>query len=769
MAPVVPRRRRSTASPPQRAALAAVCVFVAITLLVADTAATGIGWIDALQRMAVGVLFVLAGSRARRWSLIWASGVAAVASLGWSMLIAVLALALSLFLVGRNRRDRVFGGVVGGLVAIALFNLRLEWFLGERTIVAFAAAVPLLVSGYRNTSRRYRRGWLVAGAAVVIVAAASVVGVAVVGWSSRTDLQAGVDATRAAIDLTTAGNGADGANKFDDASAAFGRVAADTSAWWLAPARAVPVLSQNLGAVHDAAAAGGRLTRVAANTSSDVDYDKIRRPDGGIDLAVLSSFGGVVDRAATTLTEADDTVADLSSPWLIGPLDDRLGEFGDKVRSLRDETELAAMAIERAPAILGAGTIRRYLVLLGNPAEARDLGGHLGNWAELTVSDGKLTLVGVGQPLELSQPADAGIPDEASFPPSLLAMKPLPYPQNWGAFPELSTVTRLSSMLFRQKTGRSVDGVMYADPYTFAALLQLTGPVPVPGLAVQLGADGAAEFLTRTQFSAFSQESVGNAALNELISAVFDKVTKVQLPGPRRLADLFSPLVRQGRFRFDTTHPEDASLLRRLGLMGEIPDTDAVDLVGVINRNANPNKIDAYLRRTNKVVIRWDPDTGDVTERVTVTLRNDAPTEGLSQTVIGNGAGLPVGTNLTDVAMITPFDLDEVRVDGVDAGSNPVWDGRWWHHSTRVAIASGATSTIEFDLSGSVEPGNVYQLFVKGQPLVNEGATELVVQSTTGRIVSGPGIRVQELGDGSVAFVSLRDDTDTLAAFEVSR
>lgn len=763
------RRRRRTATPVQRLAVTVVASLTGLAVLFADAHPTGVGAVDAVQRVAVAVLLVLAASRARRWALVWASAVAAAASLGWGLLLGLIALGLSVFLIGNNRRDRVYGAVIGGLVAIALFHLQLDWFLGERTLVALIAAVPMLASGFRNSTRKYRRGWLIAGAVVAVVVVASAVAVAVVGWGARTDLLAAVDHTNAAVDAAKNGQIQQATHDFDEAAARFNTVAAETDVWWLEPARAVPVVGQNLAAVRDAATAGGQLTRSAANTTETVDYDRIRRPEGGIDLAVLDSFGGVVSDAAGTLAEADATVANLRSPWLVGLLAHRIDEFGDRVQELRGEADVAKLAIAKAPAILGAGTPRRYLVLLGNPAEARDLGGHLGNWAELTATDGKLDLVDVGQPPELAQPATAGIPDESSFPASLLAMRPLLFPQNWGSSPDLPTVTRLAASLFQQKTGRAVDGVLYADPYAFAAIVSLTGPVHVPGLPLMLGADGAAEFLTKTQFQVFPVESEGNQALNQLISEVFDKATKTKLPGPRQLGELFSPLVRQGRFRFDTLHPEDAPLLVRTGLQGAIPDAgDDGDLVGVIQRNANPNKIDAYLRRANKVTVRWEPDTGEVTERVEVTLTNDAPT-GLPKVAIGNDAGQPVGTNLTDVAVISTLDLDEVTVDGKAADSHPVWDGRWWRYTTRVAVPQGGTVVVGYSLSGLIDAGDVYRLFVKGQPLVNEGSTSLVLQATSGSIRPGPGLEVRPEGKGSVARVEIRDDVDTLVALGVER
>lgn len=76
---------------------------------------------------------------------------------------------------------------------------------------------------------------------------------------------------------------------------------------------------------------------------------------------------------------------------------------------------------------------------------------------------------------------------------------------------------------------------------------------------------------------------------------------------------------------------------------------------------------------------------------------------------------------------------------------------------------------VGYTLSGLIDPSDVYRLFVKGQPLVNQGSTQLTVQSTNGSIRPGAGFDVQPVGNGSVASVKLRDDTDTLVALEVER
>jgi hypothetical protein len=181
------------------------------------------------------------------------------------------------------------------------------------------------------------------------------------------------------------------------------------------------------------------------------------------------------------------------------------------------------------------------------------------------------------------------------------------------------------------------------------------------------------------------------------------------------------------------------------------------DVLGVMNRNANPSKIDTYLHRSTSVDVRWNPKSGRVTETVSVTLRNGAPASGLPPVVIGNGAGLPSGTNLTDLAVLTTYQLDNVQIDGQAAVSHPLYDGSYWRQTVRVQLAAGQSSVVRYRLSGSVTPSSVYRLFVVGQPLVNAGRITMHLDLASGSVVPGHGMTAK----GAEATVPLSDGSDT--------
>jgi Protein of unknown function (DUF4012) len=69
-----------------------------------------------------------------------------------------------------------------------------------------------------------------------------------------------------------------------------------------------------------------------------------------------------------------------------------LGKVDRELTSASREADDAVAAARLAPAILGGGGTRRYLLTVQNGAESRATGGFIGNWGILTGEGGKVHL-----------------------------------------------------------------------------------------------------------------------------------------------------------------------------------------------------------------------------------------------------------------------------------------------------------------------------------------------------------------------------------------
>ncbi len=751
-------RRRSELTTGRLIGVAAIALVAAVVaVLTTDAAPTDLAAFDALYVAGVVVATVAAASRARRWSLLIAAALVSVGLEGAPLLIGVGALVVALVLAWRNRRNRVAGALVGGLVAVAA--MQLTWPAspsGATAVLAAAAIVPLWISGYRVASSRARRRIVLAALAVLAVLAVGVASGAAVALTQRGRILDAADQTTDSVRALGSGESDEGAAGFEHSADEFRSVVRVTDSWWAAPARMTPVVAQNLEAVRTVAATGARLTDAAGALGAEVDYDQLRLPDGRIDLERLAAFAGPITAASDAVVAADDQIAALDAPWIAAPVRTELDDLSSQLGEVRRSTALAAAAVEDLPALLGSDGPRRYLLLLGNPAEARDLGGHLGNWAELVATDGRLEVVRVGAPYELFGPTTELRPTlSVEVPPALSAMGPTRFPQNWGASPDLATVADVAAELYPQAPGGApLDGVIYADPFALAALLSVTGPVTTSD-GTSLSDTDAVEFLTRGQFVG-DLDGRADATVTEIVELALDRLTGQQTPAPRTLAERFGPVVAQGRLQFHSLHPEDRDVLVLSGLDRPVGAPDGADLLAVVNRNANPSKIDAHLRRSVDYDVDWDPESGEVRSRVVVTMTNDLPPGDLGTEVTIPPTGAAPATNRTQLSIITPFRATGALIGDAEAAIGSVSEtDDLRRHTVTVDLPAGEQRTVTVDLIGAVTPGDRYRLRWIAQPLVHPTDARLLVSSRGAALAGGARDGMVRLGTDRITDVTV--------------
>jgi hypothetical protein len=139
-----------------------------------------------------------------------------------------------------------------------------------------------------------------------------------------------------------------------------------------------------------------------------------------------------------------------------------------------------------------------------------------------------------------------------------------------------------------------------------------------------------------------------------------------------------------------------------------------------------------------------------VASKVTVTLRNGAPAQGLPKEVIGSytASGLPPGTNETWLTLYSPLGLRAATVNGQSQTVKDVAELGVHAYSEYVEIPPEGSVTLTFDLAGVTSPGPAYKLSLYNQPTVLPDADTVTVQPTPGWTVTGPATRPDDLTDG---------------------
>lgn len=691
---------------------------------------TGLQLIDWLYVGGAGATLAMAGARSRRVGWL-GSGIIALwlAPSTAGRVAAIAALALALYAVRTGRR-RYLGAVIGAAVAFVLGDLGNGPFVGATTLFALLAAAPILLSGARLMPDHWRRP---VGLAISTSAAAAALATGVFALSGLLaigDVGEGVDAATIGFDLVSDGEQDAAATAFSGASSSFDDARTKVSGFWTLPARLVPLVGQHVRAVQVVAGEGVALTDTAADTARSVDPDEVRLVDGRLDLGLLDDLQPVMDRAERAIERARDRVDGARSDWLISPLERRMSELIVDLDDAYPSARTATLAVHELPAMLGADGPVRWLVALTTPAEARGLGGLLGNWVVVEASDGAVEIVQSGRNEDINTLLRSRGVELAG---------PAQYLDRWGSFtpeeffqdvtlsPDLPMVAEVTADLFEKATDTPIDGVVFLDPYALAAVVQLGGSIETDDLDLDAGA--VVSFLLTQQYVEYVDDEIGRVvALNDLVEGAFASFTTGSLPGPRAVVDVLGPIVDQDRLGlWWSAGGKPADLITAAGLDGAWPDAADGDLLAVVHQNAGQNKLDTYLRR--QVSYDLEVVDGQAEATITVTLHNELTDLTLPAAIIAsNDQDYPLGTNVARVGVHTVLGLQEATLDGEALGMTR--QTAFGHEAVTavVEIPPGATRVLELRVRGPLDIArSEYGLTLPAQPLVNVDTIEVSV------------------------------------------
>lgn len=713
-------RRRNLVRDIDAVIVAIVAVAAGCVAATAGNEPTGRAGPDALLTAATVAAVVWASATAPWWMVVLVGGLGLTLTTDDPVL-AVLSAGAVLAGIAIGYRRANLPWLRAGAVALAaqvFVRLDLDGFHGLSALIAGAAFTALLVIGVQRRSRRVRhRAHLVAGGVAVFGLAAGL-GLAAAVTQARSALQDGDRLARQGLDLLEDGDVEGATAAFELADAQLRKAAAQIGRPWTQAARLVPVVAQHRDALAALSDRGADLASAAARAAGGLDLDTLQLTGGRVDLDAVSALQTPVADVAAAVAALDREITEVDSPWLVAPAGDRLTRLQGTLQRNDDRLARVADALALVPALLGGDGPRRYFVAFTTPAEARGLGGFMGNFAELLIDDGQVGLTRFGSTGELN--------GGGADPNGRIVREPAWLGDRYGRYglgrgeaepadftvwsnvtmpPDLATVGTVIAQLYPQSGGVPIDGVIVVDPFGLAGVLELTGPVAVPGLDQPLDAGNVAPFLLRDQYQ------LADVAQRELLADVAEATTRQlltgQLPGAREVGDTFAPLLADGHVMMWSTRPAEAATLDELGIAGAFGAPGTGHGFAVVHHNAAPNKIDAYLQRS----VTYDATVGadgrlDAT--LTVDLANNAPASGLPDVVLANVTGEPLGTNRMIIALYTALPVDRAELDGQPVSIEVGEELGWRVALLNLSVPAGQTATVVLHLVGQVaDPGLV--------------------------------------------------------------
>jgi hypothetical protein len=714
--------------------ITAVAALAAV--LTSSAAPTGWSVADTVWVAVLAVAVTLAAVTAHRWTLIWATFVLLVVGAPTAWSVAALAAAV-LMVVGFVRPPSWWvWPAIGGLLALTALHLPELNVWGASAAVAGVALVPVLVSGWWRSGRARRWVGLVVALVVLALLVISVV-VGLIGFAAGSDVRSGAASAQRGLGLLREGSPDAAAGAFDRAGTSFDGAAGTLDGPWLDAARVVPVVAQQVEAAQVATSAGQELSAAAADLARRTTETPNLVRDGRIDLDWIRSTAPVAASSVDSIEAAAASVDGVRSGWLVDPLASSLADLDAELASAGASGRTAADVLAAAPDLLGGSGSRRYLVLATNLAEARFLGGFAGAYVVVNVTDGELTVENSGKSTDLT-PFLAPLalePGDADYRSRYARFAAGRYFGNVSSAPDATEVADVAASVYTSLTGAALNGVVIIDPAGLAALLSLTGPVRVEGVPEPIRKDNVEAFLYTGQYQLFDERNGERSdALGDIAQAVVDAVSTRSLPAPKRISSALAPAVDAGHIQFVPLDPTERSLLDRTSVTGRQSARSGADVLSVRHSNMNANKVDAFLQQMIDYRATVSPATGQVDSEATITLRNDAPTEGLPNAVIG-GESRPPGNNRMLMSIWSALTLESVTVGGQPVSAETQLDGPLRVSTFVVDVPPGATVQIVARWSGAVRAGSDYQLDVFRQPAVRPDVTSVRIEGAAGATV----------------------------------
>ena len=744
----------------------AICSLLgALSAAVGFVAPVGQPLPDVLWSAGLGALVGWSVPRVPIWTVIVASIPISAMAATWGALLAVVLAAglaaVSAFyqgwnarLLGQTRAALLTATATAGLLFWAMLDL------GDRSLpfgsaLATATATTVLTFIALVTLEPSQRRAVFGGIATVLVVVVGVGAVAVF------QLQRATDSFGQAQALLASGVEHARTGDFDRAEenleAATGEVAeaADRIG---SPAVSifshVPVAGQNLAAAQRTLPPTIELlSQSQALLVQALDLDGVVSGNA-VDLEHLETLGESIDLVSASSRELGNTLRAPSGPWVLPELRVQLEQAAVQTDWLGT---IAGLEVpESLRSLLGGDEPRQYLVIFGNTAEARELGGFAGGTALLRIDRGEISIERADRPSVLND--SPGSPaDFTELPPQrFLEHRPWQFSQNYTALADFPTLARALRDLYPSMGGEEIDGVAYLDPRAFAALLSISGEVHLEDANLTVSSRTVAPLLTVGQYQRFPDRDDREAFLNELITTTFETLTDADAASPATALSDLRRVIQQDRLLFVPFDPDEFATIEALDLTGALADRGDDDYLGVLHLNGGPNKLDAYTTRDVSYEASIDATTGEVQALVTITLTNNAP-GGLSAYEASNSHGYRDATNRSVVVVHTPHEAIEWL-----GGDEPELTRSWnefglRRHERVVAVPAGESRTVSLRLIGKVASDG-YRLHLGHQPLVHDDMIEVSLRPRNGELRSDDP-RFVDQGDSLFAEFELTKDT----------
>lgn len=414
----------------------------------------------------------------------------------------------------------------------------------------------------------------------------------------------------------------------------------------------LPLLGNYVRATHLASSLASDLGAEATRVISQIPDHRLRHPSKlhAADWRLISSVGvEAVDVSARALAVLHDLDVGQALPHSVRGF----VANSDQVIARLNEVRRYLVA---AGVVLGSPKRQTWFLANQNLAEARGTGGLIGSFAVLRVDNGHIQLMRAGSDMDLDR---AGRVINGNLPIQPDAIWGMVNIADWrdvnaSANPALAAQQITGS--WKQRTGQSIDGVIFIGQGITRMLMAATGPLGVDGRT--LSADNSVMYLTHDIYADYADPVKKNHFVGDLMVKLMDALIG-KSPNLSALGKTLMHPTTGDKLWVWSANLRQRNTLAKAGLLGVLNTSeDSATLVSL--NNAGGNKLDAYIKVRSTLIICRPSGTGGMSENtLTVTLSNTAPESGLPAYTsprldLGPGESRKVGSNRDLITVYLP-------------------------------------------------------------------------------------------------------------------
>lgn len=280
--------------------------------------------------------------------------------------------------------------------------------------------------------------------------------------------------------------------------------------------------------------------------------------------------------------------------------------------------------------LLGVGQQRRFLIQTMDSAELRPGGGFTGQYGILTIQDGRMSPFNLTD-VTLLDYAENGTAIGRNAPPAYSWMNF----GNWGVRDsnlsgDFPTTARMTMQLYQDEGGGPIDGDIAFTPALIAHILDVIGPIQVPGYNETITSKNLEDRLhyyqqdqtaiaREKQISGNYTKAGRKAFTSTLGKIVLDKVRHVPVKELVTIVKNAIKDIQSHDLQIYFTNPAAEAWLIEHGYSGSIDTFSQQDGFAVVQANISISKASQYVHTTMQDQVTLDAQ-GGATHNLTITL-----------------------------------------------------------------------------------------------------------------------------------------------------